>query len=103
MEFKCAIVLRADPACPRNGNSGSWIHLLWRCLKLQRYWAEVGGTGKGLLDVNLLVDPFTCLLGYVDFSGPKLPMRITAVQVVFMDERQIVLKWTSTQPPTIYD
>lgn len=56
-EFLCAIGLRSDPTCPRCGNSGSLIHLLWRCPKLRRYWAEVVGMLNGLLDVNILVAP----------------------------------------------
>lgn len=61
-ECLCTIGLRADSICPRCGNSVSLIHLLWLCHKLQRYWAEFVGTLNRLLDVNLSVDPLTCLL-----------------------------------------
>lgn len=69
--------LRADSKCSRCGNSGSLIHLLWRCPNFQRYWAQVVGTLNGILDMDLSVDPLTCLLGYIDNSVLKPPKWIT--------------------------
>lgn len=104
-EFLCAIGLRSDPACPRCGNLGSLIHLLWLCHKLQRYWAEVVGVPNGLLEVNFLVDSLVYLFGYIDHAMPKSPVRITVVHALFVACRQITHKWTSWHPqpfPTGY-
>lgn len=59
---------------------------------------EVLGTRNGILDVNLLVDPPTCLLGYVDFSLLKPPKQITVIHARFVARRQI-----ARHPPTISD
>lgn len=52
LEFMCAIGLRTDPACPRCGNLGSLIHLLWHCTNLQ-----VLGRGCGYTQWDLRCEP----------------------------------------------
>lgn len=54
-----------------------------------------------LLDVNLLVDPLTCLLGYVHFSVLKPTMQITVVLALLVAYGQIGFKWTFFLPPTL--
>lgn len=76
LEFSYSIGLRSESACARCDNSGTLIHLLWRCPKLHRHWEEVVGTLNGLFDLNIPVQPLKCLLDYLDPLFTLLPFLI---------------------------
>lgn len=87
-EFLHAIGPRSEPTCARCGNKGTLIHPLWQCPKLQRYWMEEVGTLNELLDVNISVEPLTCLLRYYDslIYTPPIVNTIRCVLFVSIDK-----------------
>lgn len=97
-QFLYAIGLKSKPACARCGNASTLIHLLLRCPKRQRYWAEVIGTLNGLLDTNIPVERLICILGYCNTSIYTSSIGNTMRSTLFVARRQ---KWTSPHPLTV--
>lgn len=61
-----------DPLCGRCGrHQGDLIHLLWRCLKLHRYWSTVLGTLNRVFWTTVPLDPIHCILGVLEDVVPK--------------------------------
>ena len=92
---------RDDPFCPRClVDNGTLIHMLWRCPKLQRYWGAVVDTVNSIWNLQLPMDPKSCLLGCLD-EERYMPDTYTAIlRTLFLARKLIAKKWLSVTAPT---
>lgn len=92
---------RDAPICPKwQLNLGSLIHMLWKCLKLVRYWEEVVITINCIDQVQLQLNLITCILGGLleEFYLPST--YIALVRLRYLARKMIARYWLSPQVPT---
>lgn len=93
---------RRDSAdCPRCLiHTGSFIHMMWRCPKLTRYWQEVYHIINSVFQINMDVDPKSGLLGLLPTHLQESAHTEVIIRLLFQARKQIALKWLSTALPT---
>lgn len=86
-----------------NCEIGTYVHMFWKCDKVQKYWSDVKNEVSALLGYNLDLSPFQCVLAAKvvstrDKHGAKL------IEILLYIARKTILKlWISKDCPTIED
>lgn len=92
---------RDDPLCPRClVDTGTLVHMLWKCPKLHRYWAEVISTINSIWNLRFTTDPKLCLLGWLDEEQYTPHTYIAILRTLFLARKLIARKWLSITAPT---
>lgn len=92
---------RESPLCPRClVDTGTLVHMLWKCPKLHRYWAEVISTINSIWNLRLTTDPKLCLLGWLDEEQYTPHTYIAILRTLFLARKLIARKWLSITAPT---
>lgn len=92
---------RSDLCWRGCGATGTLTHLLWRCPKLVRYWAEVLNDIDSTFKITLPRTPETILLGLPQAKHyPLKSLRGRQIALALLAARQVLLaKWgTNTDP-----
>ena len=76
------------------------MHMLWRCPKLQCYWAAVVATINSIWNLQLPIDPKLCLLGWLDEGRYGSHTSTAILRVLFLARKLIARKWLSVAAPT---
>lgn len=92
---------RDSSACPKCGvHRGDFIHLMWRCPKLHRYWEEVSRRISGLAQIHIPLNPTVYFLGAIEaemFPGGKYLM---ITRLMYLARKLIARYWMTPTVPT---
>lgn len=92
--------IKENPTCTRYSREhGDLIHLLWRCLKLHRYWRKVLDSLNRVFQV-ILADRKPCVLGILDHLLVEDVTNKAIARALFQARKLILRRWKSTDPPS---
>lgn len=82
---------------------GTYAHMFWKCVKIQKYWTDVKNEVSTLLGYNLELSPFHCVLAAkVDNARDKHNAKLTEI-LLYVARKTILKFWISSDCPTIED
>uniref|UniRef100_A0A803J318 Reverse transcriptase domain-containing protein n=1 Tax=Xenopus tropicalis TaxID=8364 RepID=A0A803J318_XENTR len=84
-----------------NEPDADYMHLLWNCPDIQRFWQQVMRFLADELSLPQVLNPITCLLGLVDSLLPKTASRSLMRALLFYAKKTVALHWMGPQPPTL--
>ena len=90
----------ASPMCPKcKTNTGTRIHCLWECEKIQQFWLSVCGEISLVIGQKLYPSPLLCLLGNIPNS---LRAQNGMIQFLLMLARKTIMtKWVGDESPSL--
>lgn len=92
---------RDTKLCPRcEVDTGTFLHMLWKCPKFIRYWTEVISSNIRMWNLSLNLDPKLCLMGWLDEELYTPHTYISIFRVPFIARKLMARKWLSTLPRT---
>ena len=90
----------SSPQCLKcKTDTGSLIHCLWSCTKIQRYWSGVLQEIEKILEL----DPVSLLLGLPSRHVTSVGKRRLYNILTFAVRKNILLQWISDKVPSIKD
>lgn len=92
--------LRLDANCPRCGEVGDLIHMVWRCPKLVRYWTGVVEAINGTFGTSFEIDVRLCILGYRVWGVEEVTLKTAVLRCLYQARKLITQRWQSVSPPT---
>ncbi|CAI9565753.1 unnamed protein product, partial [Staurois parvus] len=61
-----------SPLCWRvHGGRGTMYHIWWECPRIQEYWEKILNLIRKITEVDIILDPETCLFHSTKFSVKK--------------------------------
>ncbi|CAI5665769.1 unnamed protein product [Oreochromis niloticus] len=81
---------------------GSYVHCLWTCSKISKFWFCVTKELKGIFKSRIQRDPAQYLLGLpISNKFPDKNKHILLCKLLFLARKCILFNWINEKPPTI--
>ncbi|CAI5664649.1 unnamed protein product [Oreochromis niloticus] len=81
---------------------GSYVHCLWTCSKISKFWLCVTKELKGIFKSRIQRDPAQYLLGLpISNKFPDKNKHILLCKLLFLARKCILFNWINEKPPTI--
>lgn len=88
--------------CPKcMGELGTFIHVVWECPLIQKFWTEVVEVINAVGNLNIQRNPIILLLGVCDNVIPSVHKRLFVFYASFYARKAILLRWKQPDPPTV--
>uniref|UniRef100_A0A803KF69 Reverse transcriptase domain-containing protein n=1 Tax=Xenopus tropicalis TaxID=8364 RepID=A0A803KF69_XENTR len=93
---------RQNDLCPRCDTPGAnFIHMIWACPPINRFWKDVMGTMAQELGTPQIIDPVVCLLGVIDDILPTNAARIRFRTLMFYAKKTVIMHWMGNNLPSL--
>lgn len=91
-----------SPLCWKcNSESGNYVHCLWSCVELQRYWSSIVNELSAIFNVSIRMDPMCLILGLPEGQITNSAHKRLLSILTFAARKNILLFWTKNGAPTI--
>ena len=80
--------------------TGNYVHCLWSCVKLQRYWSGIVNELSAIFGVSIRMDPMCLILGLPDGQITDSNHRRLLNILTFAARKNILLFWIKDAVPT---
>ena len=93
---------KLSPLCWKCGvEIGNYVHCIWSCVKLQRYWSRVVDELSIIFGVQIDLNPLYLILGFPDVHIDSVKNRRLFNMLTFAARKNILLFWIKDHAPSL--
>lgn len=86
-----------------NTETGTYAHMFWKCIKIQRFWEDVQGEVTSLIGYDCQLSPLQCILAAkVNTARNKANTKLIGT-LLYVARKTNLKFWISKDTPTLDD